>query len=106
LGLWSSFLVTPRRRPVPRPFARRCKESGGRHSAMRVGVPCNAPTGAGRLLPGTYFGASEAKQKPPRGEACRLIPRLGCVIGWGALLIVQDGLRHCSADFQLLFKSA
>jgi len=31
------------------------------------------PDRAGRLQPrGTYFGASEAKRKPPRGEAWRL----------------------------------
>jgi len=27
------------------------------------------PDRTGRLQPGTYFAASKAKQKPPRGEA-------------------------------------
>ncbi len=35
-----------------------------------------------------------ATQKPPRGEARRLIARLGCVIDPAALRIVENDLRE------------
>jgi len=45
------------------------KKLTGATALLRVAVQCNAPTGAKRLQPGELFGASKAKQKPPRGEA-------------------------------------
>jgi hypothetical protein len=42
-----------------------------------------------------------AKQKPPRGQAWRLIARLSCVIGSAALLIVKDCLRCGFGHFNL-----
>ena len=45
------------------------KESDGSHSALRGRSVMQRPDRAGRLQPGNYFGASKAKQKPPRGEA-------------------------------------